>query len=141
MKKVLALVMALVLVLSLVACGGGEKKIEEKQEELKAKIQEAAKEIEMAEPTIDPIKSAVFRGCWQWTSGEAPANGVTDFELYDSWNGKAMGDDFVYYCETEISDNEVIISDKDGKYPTLRFKYEDNTLVSVDSGKATYTNK
>lgn len=140
MKKVAALVLAFVLVLSLVACGG-EKKIEEKQEELKAKIQEAAEEIKMAEPTTDPIESAVFRGCWEWTSGEAPANGVTDFELYDSWNGKAMGDDVFYYCETEISDNEVIISDKDGEYPTLRFKYEDNTLVSVDSGKATYTNK
>ena len=72
MKKAFSLILALVMCLSLCACGGGEQNTTEPSQEA----------------TESPNESVV--GSWYWvnTDDVGPANGVTHMELYEGGTGK-----------------------------------------------------
>ena len=131
MKKALALLLALVMVLSLAACGGNAA--------TETKVQN-----ESSTQTNGLTDKEVI-GTWEWENfdEQGPANGVTHMELYEGGTGKGTNSGMTngeYYAITwEINVNviNVTVSDLPG---ATGLKLEDGKLVTVD-GTATYTKK
>ena len=125
MKKILSLIMALIMCLSLCACG--DKKATDATE---------------AATISDVLAEEDVVGTWQWiTPGEqGPANGVTHLELYEGGTGKGTNSSMTggsYYPVTwEIRDGVINISASNT--PTVGMKFEDGKLIAVDRS-FTYT--
>lgn len=115
MKKAISLILAIIMCLSLCACGGGNDTPETEEQVV---------------------------GTWEWkTLGEqGPINGVTHMELYEGGTGKgtnsSMSESSYYPITWEIKGDVINITASDT--PTIGVKLEDGKLVAVD-GTVTYT--
>ena len=142
MKKAIIILLALLMILSLAACGGGSASTNTPAPtEAPATPEPTPKPT--PEPTEDPAEALAKKvvGVWKWTDGEGPSNGVIDMELYEGGTGKGTNNLMTtgsYYPITwEIKGDVINITASNA--PTIGFKYEEESLVSVDSGKTTYT--
>lgn len=130
MKKAISLFLALVMCLSLCACGGGN----DTPETIEVPTETTTQNNGLTEEQVI--------GTWEWrTFGEqGPINGVTHMELYEGGTGKGTNSSMTggsYYPITwEIKGDVINISASNA--PTIGLKLEDGKLVAVD-GTVTYT--